>query len=179
MRLMSDSDSNADRGEHVDFDTRSRRTEELVTELHAIVSELEELHPGRRFTPDGHLVGSLGEAAAEALFDIQLAAPSTKGYDAVASDGRPVEIKATYGTPGVAIRFTSHGAASALIVLRLSRDPSQDHEVVYNGPLEPVAELFGAKQSNGQARASLARLRVANTKVRDADRVPLRSPREP
>jgi hypothetical protein len=28
-----------------------------------IVSELENLFPGRRFTPDGHLVGSPGEVA--------------------------------------------------------------------------------------------------------------------
>ncbi|WP_203338172.1 DUF6998 domain-containing protein, partial [Nocardioides limicola] len=110
------------------------------------------MHPGRKFPLDGHLVGSIGEAAAEAMFDIVLVPASSTGHDAIAGDGRQVEIKATYGSRGVAIRQTSHGAAAALIVLRLSRTPGTEHaaalivlrlsrtpgtehEVVYNGPL--------------------------------------------
>jgi len=50
------------------------------------------MHPGRRFPLDGHLVGSIGEAAAEALFDLTLGAGSSTGHDAVAGDGRKVEI---------------------------------------------------------------------------------------
>jgi hypothetical protein len=50
------------------------------------------MHPGRRFPLDGHLVGSIGEAAAEALFDLTLVAGSSTGHDAVAGDGRKVEI---------------------------------------------------------------------------------------
>ena len=29
--------------------------------LYELVHELEQIHPGRHFTPDGHMVGSLGE----------------------------------------------------------------------------------------------------------------------
>ena len=56
------------------------------------MTELEAMHPGRRFPLDGHLVGSIGEAAAEALFDLTLVAGSSTGHDAVAGDGRKVEI---------------------------------------------------------------------------------------
>ena len=38
----------------------------LVQDLYSIVDRLEELFPGRRFTPDGHLVGSIGEVLAAA-----------------------------------------------------------------------------------------------------------------
>ncbi|MBW8042608.1 MAG: hypothetical protein FVQ85_21795 [Planctomycetes bacterium] len=38
----------------------------IVQELYSIVDRLEELFPGRRFTPDGHLVGSIGEVLAAA-----------------------------------------------------------------------------------------------------------------
>ena len=38
----------------------------LVQELYSIVDRLDELFPGRRFTPDGHLVGSIGEVLAAA-----------------------------------------------------------------------------------------------------------------
>lgn len=73
----------------------SARTAALVEQLHAVVAELEVMHPGRKFPLDGHLVGSLGEAAAEALFAIELVRGSTAGHDALTSDGSKVEIKAT------------------------------------------------------------------------------------
>ncbi len=123
----------------------------LVSQLHAITDELEALHPGRQFPIDGHLVGSLGEAAAAALFCLDLVPPGTAGYDAVALGPIRVEIKATYGVRGVGIRRTSHAAADALIVLKLSSDPQVPHEVVFNGPLSIALKGAGKLQSNGQA----------------------------
>lgn len=153
---------------------RIRRTAELVEQLHGIVEELEEMHPGRKFTLDGHLVGSIGEAAAEAMFELELQPPSTSGHDAIAADGRAVEIKATYGSSGVGIRATSIEAATVLIVLRLSRLPGVDHEVVYNGSFRRVAEATGALQKNGQAPIALTRLRKLDADVPDVERVPRR-----
>lgn len=132
------------------------------------------MHPGRKFPLDGHLVGSIGEAAAEALFDLTLVAASSTGHDAMATDGRKVEIKATYGTRGVAIRKTSHETADALIVLRLSQFPAVEHEVVFNGPLVVASQAAGATQSNGQAPMSLSRLRSLNDTVLPVDRIPRR-----
>lgn len=157
-----------------DHRQRSARTAELVEQLHAVMTELEEMHPGRKFPLDGHLVGSIGEAAAEALFDIQLVRASTAGHDAVASDGRKVEVKATYGDRSVAVRATSGDHADLLIVLRLSRTPGVAHDVVFNGPLELALEVAGAFQSNGQAPMRLSRLREVNQKVMPGDRVPER-----
>ena len=150
---------------HIDHVDRTARTAVLVDRLHAIVTELEEMHPGRKFPLDGHLVGSIGEAATEALFDLTLVAASSTGHDAIAKDGRRVEIKATYGTRGVAIRKTSHAKADALIVLRLSRFPGVEHEVVFNGPLAVASQAAEAVQSNGQASMSLSRLRALNETV--------------
>lgn len=161
----------------VDHSERSVRTAELVDRLHTIVDELEAMHPGRRFPLDGHLVGSIGEAAAEALFDIQLMPASTAGHDALAADGRAVEIKATYGNSAVSLRTTSHGAAAALIVLRLSRTPASSHQVIYNGSLIRVAAVVGKVQSNGQARLPLSRLRLLDATVPATERVPERQPR--
>ena len=36
----------------------------LVPELFRVIAELEAAAPGRHFTPDGHLVGSIGEVIA-------------------------------------------------------------------------------------------------------------------
>lgn len=132
------------------------------------------MHPGRKFPLDGHLVGSIGEAAAEAMFDIELVPASSAGHDAVTGDGRQIEIKATYGSSGVAIRQTSHTAAAALLVLKLSRIPGVEHEVVFNGPLSIALHAAGSYGSNGQARMGLGRLRSLDQTVRPEDRVPRR-----
>ena len=150
---------------------RTARTAELVDQLHAIVTELEDMHPGRRFPLDGHLVGSIGEAAAEAMFRLRLQPASTAGHDAVADDGRAVEIKSTYGNRSVGLRAASHDAASALIVLRLSRVAEVPHEVIYNGALERVAHTVGKLQSNGQAAMTLSRLRAIDATVPATERV--------
>jgi len=48
------------------------RVPALVRHLYGIVEQFERLFPGRRFTPDGHLVGSIGEAIAASEFGIVL-----------------------------------------------------------------------------------------------------------
>lgn len=154
-----------------DHRQRSARTAELVEQLHRVVTELEVMHPGRKFPLDGHLVGSIGEAAAEALFELDLVAGSSTGHDAIAADGRKVEIKATYGNRSVAVRSTSGANAVALLVLRLSRVPSTAHEVVYNGPLGMALNVAGPFGSNGQAAMSLTRLRNLNLTVAPGDRI--------
>lgn len=154
---------------------RTARTAVLVDQLHAIVEELEEMHPGRKFPLDGHLVGSIGEAAAEFLFELSLVSASSTGHDAVAADGRKVEIKATYGTRGVAIRQTSHGTADALVVLKLSRSADVNHEVVFNGPLDVALGAAGPVGSNGQSSMSLTRLRALNESVAPRARIALRA----
>ncbi len=78
------------------------------------------------------------------------------------------------GTKSVDIRKTSQEAATALIVLRLSRSPEVGHEVVFNGPLATASQAAGAIRSNGQAQMSLSRLRALNETVSPSDRVSLR-----
>lgn len=43
---------------------------------------------GRKFTPDGHLVGSIGEAMAAHMFDLRLLPAATPKHDATTADGR-------------------------------------------------------------------------------------------
>jgi hypothetical protein len=160
----------------VDWRGRTECTLALVEQLVDVVNTIEELHPGRKFTLDGHLVGSIGEAAAEALFAITLATASTAGYDAVAEDGRRVEIKATFGTGSVAVRPTSGAHAdAALIVLRLSKVKGLAHEIVYNGPISDVIHGVVPSKSNGQASIRLSRLRKLDLSVPDTLRVPRRT----
>jgi len=63
----------------------------LIRKLYCTVAELQKLFPDRPFTPDGHLVGSLGEVIAAHDYNLQLLPPSTEGKDALTEDGKPVD----------------------------------------------------------------------------------------
>ena len=63
-----------------------------VQKLIKIVSELEAEFPGRHFTLDGHLVGSIGEVMAAYYYGIELYTASTEVHDGEV-DGRKVQIK--------------------------------------------------------------------------------------
>jgi hypothetical protein len=42
------------------------------------------MFPGRHFTPDGHMVGSLGECLVAHAYGLELQTASNKGFDAIA-----------------------------------------------------------------------------------------------
>ena len=144
----------------------------LVGELYALVAQLEALFPGRRFTPDGHLVGSIGEVIAAHRYGLELLPHSAQGHDARAPSGTLVEIKATQGN-SVALREQP----DHLIVLRLSREGAALE--IYNGPGAPVWSAAGAMQRNGQRPVSLSKLRLLMAQVPEALRLPERAPNDP
>lgn len=124
----------------------------LVTRLYDLVHELEAAFPGRPFTPDGHLVGSLGEVLASHHYSLTLLPCSTTCHDATSTDGRLVQIKATQGR-SVALR----AAPEHLLVIQLQRDGRI--EEIYNRPGTPAWEAAGKLQRNGQRAIALTKLR--------------------
>jgi hypothetical protein len=128
----------------------------LISRLYEIVDELSGIFPERSFTPDGHLVGSIGESLAAYMFELTLMVASNTGFDAMTSDGLSVEIKATQGS-SVALSAGADPLPDRLIVLRLLR--SGKAELVYNGPAGQVWWKAGPAQKNGQRRVSLSTLR--------------------
>ena len=119
----------------------------IVRRLRKCVSELEELYPGRRFTLDGHLVGSLGEC-----YGFELLPVGTKVHDAVAGD-RMIQIKTTQrNSIGL-----SH-EPEYLLVLRM--EPNGTFTEIYYGPGGRIWDLVKGKKRprNGQYRISLSNL---------------------
>ena len=43
-----------------------------IKALYDISHDLEELFPGRHYTPDGHMIGSIGEALAASYYNLEL-----------------------------------------------------------------------------------------------------------
>lgn len=143
-----------------------KRFPELIQELYRTVGELGAMFPGRPFTPDGHLVGSLAECFAEYYYGLNLYACSYPGHDAHTDDCK-VEIKATQGKL-VSLR----SGPEKLLVFQLLRDGS--FVEIYNGPGAPVWALVEAKSrpSNGQYKVSLTQLRELMKSIPPEHRLP-------
>lgn len=126
----------------------------LLSDLYVIVARLEEIAPGRKFTPDGHLVGSIGEAVAAYAYGLELLTASQKGHDARTDDGRLVQIKLTQGG-AVALSYN----CEHLLALQLDR--RQGFVEVYNGPGDPVWNLIADKAPVGRQRTiAVSRLKA-------------------
>ncbi len=69
---------------------------EPVAKIYEAVAELESGYPGRKFTPDGHMVGSIGEVVAAEALGLTLYAMSKPGHDAFDANS-DVQIKMTAG----------------------------------------------------------------------------------
>lgn len=125
----------------------------LLRSIYDAVDALEAMFPGRHFTPDGHMIGSLGEALAAHHYGIQLSHASSQCHDGVC-ESRQVQVKATQGN-----RVAMSSEPEHLLVLRLNRDGSFVEE--YNGPGALVWKLVAHKPlpKNGQHQLSLATLR--------------------
>jgi hypothetical protein len=140
---------------------------EEVVHLYEIVSVLEQRYPGRKFTLDGHLVGSLGEVIAEQTFRIRLHPASHPIHDARSFDGKEVQVKLTGGKQ-IALR----AKPDWLLVMKIV-NPAQA-EVAYNGPgLEPW-NAAGKMQKNGQRSLSISKLMALDQAVSDTQRIALR-----
>ena len=131
---------------------RPSELQSIISELYEVVAKLETKYPGRHFTPDGHMVGSLGEVVAAERYGLELFEASHPVHDAVAADGRLVQIEATQGT-----KIALNECPDFMIVLHLSRDGS--FEEVYNGPGALIWEACGKMQKTGQRQITLTKLR--------------------
>jgi hypothetical protein len=140
------------------------RLPRLIADLYQIVDELESRFQ-RKFTPDGHLVGSIGEVVAAYLYNLKLADQSTESVDAWTkeADPRSVQIKLTAGH-SVSLS-DSEKTSDVLIVLRLQRGTG--FEEIFNG-CYPATTLNAVKSTKRRVKTvSLRRLReVQKTTIR-------------
>jgi hypothetical protein len=119
-----------------------------VADIYRAVTELERRYPDRKFTPDGHLVGSIGEVIAREHFGFTLYPPSKADHDAFDADG-DIQIKLTAG---------KHVSLYADCVRRIVSP--EEAEIVYDGPGASAWAALGPMQKNGQRKVSLAKLRA-------------------
>ncbi len=124
---------------------------EPVASIYKAAAALEAMYPGRKFTPDGHLVGSIGEVIAAEALGLTLYSMSRPGHDAYDANG-DVQIKMTAGTS-----VAMYAVCDRLVVLRVVSP--EEAEIVYDGPGQPAWERAGKMGKNGQRAIALSRLR--------------------
>lgn len=135
-----------------------------IQQLYAIVNDLEQQFPGRHFTPDGHLVGSIGEVLAASNYDLELLPASYETYDAITPEGKKVQIKATQIN-----RVSLYSEPDFLIVLKILPDGSALE--LYNGPGKQVWSSAGATQKNGQRSISVTMLKSLMNDVTEEEKI--------
>lgn len=122
-----------------------------VADIYKAVRQLEDSY-GRQFTPDGHMIGSLGEVIAAETFGLKLhKAANHAGHDAKDALGNEYQIKLTAGSFVV-----MNAEAQRLIVMRIVSP--EVAEVFYNGPGAPVWAAATATGKGKARRISLAKL---------------------
>ena len=105
-------------------------TKKLVVNLYKITSALKKNHPHRNFTPDGILVGSLGEVLAEYHYGLKPLPPGTPGHDCKKGK-KKVQVKTTQRQ---SIQIGDN--CEHLLALKLKENGSVQEW--YNGPGDPV-----------------------------------------
>jgi hypothetical protein len=128
---------------------RRIRLPEPVAAIYRAVKDLEALYP-RKFTPDGHLVGSIGEVVAAEALGLTLYPMSRAGHDAYDANG-DVQIKMTAGRS-----VAMYAESIRLVVLRVLSP--EEAEIVYDGPGAPAWSGAGKAGKNGQRVISLSKL---------------------
>lgn len=146
------------------------RFPELIKDIYRAVNELEvmftdEFGRKRHFTPDGHMVGSIGEVLAAYHYGIELFTASYKVHDGEV-EGRKIQIKATQGD---FIALSSE--PDYLLVLKISKEGVG--EEIYNGPGKVVWDLVKDKPTpkNGQFQIGSSRLKSLMKDVPESERI--------
>lgn len=134
-----------------------------VQKLIEIVAELEAEFPGRHFTLDGHIFGSIGEILAAYYYGIDLYNASTERHDGVV-DGREVQIKITQQD-----NITISAEPDYLIVLYMNKN-GNIYEV-YNGPGNRAWESASKADSHNNHHMRVNRLMKLDADVCADDRI--------
>ncbi len=134
-----------------------------VQQLIGIVSELEKEFPGRHFTLDGHLVGSIGEVMASYYYGIELYSASAVAHDGII-DGKQVQIKITQQEDIVINHEPDY-----LIALYLNKNGNVYE--IYNGPGKAPWDSASKKDSHNNRHMRVNKLMELDQQVNPESRI--------
>lgn len=126
-------------------------------------------YPHRRFTVDGRLVGDIGEIIAQLEYDVTLDVVSQRHYDGITTDGRRVQVKATFKD---SLTFST----TPDFYLGFKLYPDGRHDEVYNGPGQPIYERYAHRAGIGRTLLSfpIRELGQLSAQIPAAQKIPRR-----
>lgn len=107
------------------------------------INQLRVAVPIKEFTIDGRLVGDIGEALVQRDYDVTLYEKLVEGYDGETSDGRLVQIKATFKN---SLTFTK--IPDYYLGIKIKEDGS--YLEIYNGPGRYIEKRYGHRKGFGE-----------------------------
>lgn len=122
----------------------------ITSALEHIFSGIKELHkafPSKNFTIDGRLVGDIGEVIATLEYDIRLYETQQSDHDGETSDGKKVQVKATFKES-----LTFRAIPDYYLGLKLFKDGH--HEEIFNGPGQIIYERYQNRKGIGKTLLS-------------------------
>lgn len=124
---------------------------------------------GRQFTIDGRLVGDIGEVIGALEYDIRLDETSQPNYDGTTSDGRRVQIKATFRD-----QLTFKTVPDYYLGFKLK--PDGTYEEVFNGPGSLIFDHYSHRKGIGHVLLSFPtrELMELSRNVPESERIPKR-----
>ncbi len=131
------------------------------------INNLKETFPNRAFTIDGRLVGDIGEVIAALEYDIVLHTTSQPDHDGNTSDGRKVQIKATFKDS-----LTFKTVPDYFLGFKLFQNGN--FEEIYNGPGKLIYEKYKHRKGIGKQLLSFpnADLKELSKSVSETQRIP-------
>jgi hypothetical protein len=144
---------------------------QAVRQMLSIVEQLCEAYPKKKFTLDGRLVGDIGEVLVEEAYDLELFEDIKKHHDALCSDGRFVQIKATMKK---SLTFPADHVPDHYIGVQVGADGTFIE--VFNGPgaIAQQSVKGRAKPKTNLHSVSVSALAKLQAAVRHEDRIPFR-----
>jgi hypothetical protein len=147
-------------------DAKHQTIREALNLIFQGIRRLEDAFPNRRFTIDGRLVGDIGEIIAELEYDVLLDEKLRPGRDGVTSDGRNVQIKATFKDS-----LTFGSCPDRYLGFKLYENG--DYKEIFNGPGKLIFDHYRDRKDIGVKLLSfsVADLQQLSQQVKQGDRI--------
>ncbi len=130
----------------------------IISSLYASQRSLRALAPEFKWAGMGNLLGDFGEFIAIEYYGLKKAPSGSKGFDALTSDGKTVQIKANHAAKQIGFR----GNADLLLVIHVENDGEWSE--VYFGSFEKVSQLSTYSARDNKRMISITKLaKISNT----------------
>jgi len=139
-----------------------------LADIFSGIEQLRKEFQGKKFTIDGRLVGDIGEVIAALEYDIDLDDVQRPVHDGKTSDGKKVQIKATFKDS-----LTFKTVPDYYLGLKLYENGH--HEEIFNGPGKAIFERYKHRKGIGKELLSFPNKELKNLSknVPEFEKIPM------